>query len=198
MLRVAITGGLACGKSLVGSLFAADGVPVCDSDDLAHRAIQRENAAYRGILSAFGKSILGRDGQIVRARLGKIVFEDPDRLKLLNGIVHPRVKRLWESWLRGQRGHAAAAVMIPLLYETGWESNWDTVVCVSASEGDQRARLRSRGLTAREIKLRLAAQMPVCEKMERADHVIYNCGSLELLREQTLRVLNALLESKHA
>jgi len=198
MLRVAITGGLACGKSVVGSFLAGNGVPVCDSDDLAHMAIAKGTFAYREILREFGKDILGPDGEIVRSRLGKIVFEDPGRRALLNAIVHPRVKRSWETWLRRQRGYPFGIVVIPLLYETGQESAWDRVVCVGSLEVDQRARLRARGLKNREIDLRLAAQMPVWEKMERADHVIYNCGSLELLRCQTLRLVNELLESKHA
>lgn len=197
-MRVAVTGGIACGKSLVGSLLETNGIPVCDSDELAHRAILKDTGAYREIVGAFGRRILGCDGEIVRDRLGRIVFEDPACLKKLNAILHPRVKAAWEAWLRRQRERVAGVVMIPLLYETREESNWDTVVCVGAPEDEQCARLRARGLAAREIKLRLAAQMPVWEKMERADHVVFNCGSLDLLRRQTVRVINALLERKHA
>lgn len=198
MLRIAITGGIACGKSQVGALFAANNVPVCDADELAHSVIRKGTGVNRRIIEEFGRGLVGPDGEIDRSVLGRIVFGDPERLQALNALVHPGVKVLWESWIRKQRGKAAVAVMIPLLYETGEEGRWGSVVCVSARESDQRKRLKARGLTVRDIKLRLAAQMPVWEKMERADHVIYNCGSRELLKEQTLRVLNELLERKHA
>ena len=198
MLRVAITGGIACGKSVVGSLFDANGIPTCDSDELAHRAILKGKPAYSRILKAFGRTIVGSDGEIVRARLGKLVFGHPERLARLNSIVHPEVKVMWKAWLRGLRAKAAAAVIIPLLYETGLESDWDAVVCVGAPDCERVARLRVRGLSAGEINQRLAAQMPVWEKMEMADHVIFNGGSMELLREQTVRVITELLERKHA
>jgi dephospho-CoA kinase len=124
------------------------------------------------------------------------VFDDPARLSALNSIVHPEVRRLWTAWLAGVGpGSKAAIVIIPLLYEIGDDANWDTVICVSAPEEDQMRRLLARGLSEREAGRRLSAQMSVLEKMERADYVIYNTGTVELLKKQTGRVVSQLLEA---
>ncbi len=198
MLRIAVTGGIACGKSLAGSFIEEAGIPVCDSDNLAHQAISSGTLAYRAVVDAFGRGILGEDGEVVRSRLGRVVFGDSAKLKKLNAMLHPVVRAMWKKWMRGQRGRKAVAVVVPLLYEIADERNWDAVICVGGPEADQRARLKARGLTAREVGQRLAAQMPVAQKMARADHVIYNCGSVPLLRAQTVRVINELVERKHA
>jgi len=149
---------------------------------------------YREVVEAFGSDILGDDGGIDRRKLGTIVFRDAGRLSVLNGLVHPVVRGLWLKWLGEQRTRAAA-VVVPLLYEIGDGGNWDRIVCVGAPETDQRARLAERGLTAEEIDERLRAQLPVFEKMDRADHVIYNAGSRELLREQVRRIVKEIVEN---
>ena len=87
MLRIAITGGIACGKSQVGALFAANNVPVCDSDELAHRVIMNGTGAYRQIIDEFGRKVVGQDGEIDRSALGRIVFANPERLRILNALV---------------------------------------------------------------------------------------------------------------
>ena len=194
MRRLAVTGGIACGKSAVGSIVADHGIPVCDADDLAREAMTAETPVWREVLRVFGDGVLGAAGQIDRGALGDIVFSDAGKLHALNSIVHPAVKKAWQAWLDARGDAAAAVVIVPLLYEIGEDKGWDAVVCVSARESDQRQRLRMRGLTENQIGARLAAQMPVLEKATRADHVIFNCGTMDLLREQTSRVLRSALE----
>ena len=194
MVTFAVTGGIACGKSLTGLLLAEAGVAVCDTDQLAHQLMSRGRPVYDAVVQTFGRVILGPDKAIDRTRLGSLVFDDSRALAKLNALVHPAVKESWRDWLAGQSGVKAAAVLIPLLYEVGEEAGWDAVVCVACSPDIQFKRLMERGFSERETRLRMNAQMPIEEKMERADYVIFNEGSVEVLREQTQRVLNDMVE----
>jgi len=195
MLKLAITGGIACGKSLVGSCLAAQGVPVCDADDLAHAAMSPGTDLHALVVAEFGNRILKPDGAIDRQKLGALVFSSVEKREKLNRMVHPRVRLAWEQWLREREGKfPVAAVIIPLLYEVGLEDGWDAVVCVMASRAMQMARLRARGLSEEEAVRRITAQMPLVAKAERADYVIVNNGSRQLLEEQTMRVLKSIRE----
>ena len=198
MLRIALTGGIACGKSLVGATLEKQGVAVCDADLLAHELMLPGQAAYREIVGEFGQGILDPDGQINRVKLGGRVFADPLQLARLNAITHPRVAAAWTAWLAGLPAQTpVAVVLIPLLYEAGLESGWDAVVCVSASQDAQETRLLARGLTRDQARRRMASQMPVAEKARRADFVIVNDGTVAKLERQTEEVLARLLESKY-
>ena len=193
MVRIAITGGIACGKSLVASYVAELGIPVCEADGLAHAVLAPGEAVHKAVVERFGREIVGSDGAIDRVRLGRLVFEDERRLAELNALTHPEILRRLRVWLsaRGAEVPVVAAV-IPLLYEIGDEANWDRVVCVAAPEADQRRRLAERGLTAEEVRLRVASQWPQVRKTERADFVIFNGGSRELLRQQTNDVMRTI------
>ena len=189
MVTIAITGGIACGKSLVGCYLAEVGVPVCDADDLARDVVAQGERAYEEIVAEFGRWILRATGEIDRAALGREVFGDARRLARLNALTHPAIMqrlRAWVAAMAGAGGHAAA--VIPLLYEIRDECNWGAVVCVSAPERAQLTWLGERGMAPDEARQRLAAQLPLAQKMERADYVIFNCGTRELLRQQTNRV----------
>ena len=194
MLKIAVTGGIACGKSTVGECLAAERVPVCDSDDIARDLVRPDRPVHASLVEAFGRSILDAAGGIDRAALAGIVFRDPVQLARLNGLVHPEVKQAWRRWLEERSDARAAAVIIPLFYEIGEGEGWDAVICVGAHEQDQVERLRRKGMPEEQIRLRMAAQWPVVDKMKRADYVIFNCGALGLLREQTCRVLKGILE----
>jgi dephospho-CoA kinase len=190
MLKIAITGGIACGKSRVGSFLAEQHVAVCDADDLAHEVTRAGRPVYYAVISKFGDEIVGEGGEIDRQRLGNIVFSDPRKLSVLNSIVHPAVKSAWRKWLseRGP-GTDAAAIIVPLLFETNEAQGWDAVVCVSASESVQVRRLAGRGISEADARKRFSAQMALSKKMECSDYVIHNDGSEGLLREQTRRVV---------
>jgi len=197
MLRIAITGGIACGKSLVGSFLADEGFAVLEADRVAHKEMSPSGAAYQPLVESFGKTILGDDGWIDRPVLGAMAFGNPQVLRRLNAAVHPHVKRRIQDWLDERRlsgGSRVAFVIVPLLYEAGMETGWNAVVCVASSEKTQLRRLAERRISAGDASKRLAAQMPMQEKVRRADSVIFNNGSEELLRIQTMRVLKRILE----
>jgi dephospho-CoA kinase len=198
MVRIAVTGGIACGKSLVGSMLAEDGVAVCEADEIARRLMRPGAPVFDAVVQAFGRGILAADGTIDREILGRRVFSDAAERTRLNALVHPGTRQECERWLedlaRGPRRPRAAAVIVPLLYEAGMEKGWDAVVCVAGPEGVQMLRLAARNLSDEEARLRLAAQMPPSRKMELADYVIFNNGTLDMLRQQTRRVLQSILE----
>mgnify|MGYP001605868741 CR=1 FL=1 len=198
MLRIAVTGGLACGKSVVGRYLAEADLAVCDADDMAHDLIARGRRAYEEIVAVFGRDILGNDGEIDRRRLGARVFSNPAELEILNRIVHPDVKKRWVKWLESRRkdGCRAAAVIVPLLYEAGEGAGWDAVVCVAASENTQIQRLLERGLSRQDIEQRIGAQMPIAEKVKLADYVIVNEGTMDLLKRQVEIVVENIMEKE--
>ncbi|MFC1462680.1 dephospho-CoA kinase [Verrucomicrobiota bacterium] len=196
MVRIAITGGIACGKSLVASFLAEEGVPVREADELAHELMAPGTPVFEEIVGEFGAGILGGDGSIDRALLGKNVFSDGERLARLNAITHPPIECAWEEWLsaHGAAGEAAAAVVVPLLYETGREKNWNFVICVSAYESLQLERLLARGLAEEDARKRMGAQGPITEKMASADYVVVNNGAVDAAGEQVIRILRDMLE----
>lgn len=186
MVRIAITGGIACGKSLVAAYAAESGVPVCEADKLGHDVLEPGEGVYEAVVDRFGKGIVASDGRIDRTRLGSLVFGDAAALQDLNRLTHPEIIRRLQAWVTTQaEGQACVAAVIPLLYEIGEDRNWDRVVCVAAPEAEQMRRLAGRGLSAEEARLRIAGQWPQGTKMERADYVIYNSGSQDCLRRQT-------------
>lgn len=195
MLKIAVTGGIACGKSRVGAFLSGMNVPVCDCDMIAHELMSRGGPVFRDVVEAFGSDALNVHGEIDRKRLGNLAFSSRERLTVLNSIVHPGVKATWEEWLKGIDASAvAAAVIVPLLFEGGFEQGWDGVICVSAPFDRQLNWLIERGLGEAEARLRASAQLDVTEKMKRSDVVLYNVGSLDGLRKQTERALELVLE----
>jgi len=193
MIKIALTGGIACGKSLTGEMLRTRGIPVCDTDEIAHEVLEKDAAVQAALIKEFGTDIMDATGQIDRTVLGKKVFIDPDKRIQLNCLTHPAILRRLAEWMVKQEassGHVVA--IIPLLYEIEAQHAWDVVVCVGAPESEQLRRLRERGLTADEAQARIGAQMRLAEKMERADFVIFNCGSKALLEEQVNQVLRGI------
>ena len=188
MLRVGLTGGIACGKSLAGAALRVLNVPVCDADDLAREAVAPGEAAYKAIVERFGPAYLAEDGTLDRAALGRRVFSDEAQRAALNAIVHPEVMRRLAAWLKAQASAPMAVGIVPLLYEIGDEGRWDRVVCVAAPTGEQRRRLRARGLSEAEALARIEAQWPLAVKMERADCVLFNNGAPEWLERQVVEM----------
>ncbi len=197
MTRICVTGGIACGKSLVGAVLAELGVAVIDTDLVCHDLMRVQRPLGRQVTAAFGQAILGDDGEIDRGRLGRIVFANPENLKRLNRLVHPAAIRAVNSWLRKQAtrrgGRRLAAVLVPLVYEAGWDTAWDRIVCVAAPVCLQVARLRRRGLAAESARARIAAQWPVEDKMRRADYVVFNGGGRSCARRQVVNIIEAIM-----
>lgn len=192
---LALTGGIACGKSETGRILEEQGFAVLDTDFLAHQLMKAGGPVFQRVVEQFGDQVIGIDGEINRAALGKIVFEDPAALEDLNRQVHPAVIDAAEQWKSNQNGDAA--VMVPLLFETGWTDPWDAIICVSADERTIFQRLEKRGLNEADARRRIAAQMPLSEKEKRADFIIRNSGTLDALHEQVCSTIQRIRNQRN-
>src|SRR5262249_39150298 len=159
--RVALTGGIATGKSYVATRLRERGIPVLDADALAHGAMAAGTEGAAAITARFGADVVAADGAIDRKKLGPIVFADPAARRDLEAIVHPVVYRAIVAGLRAfaQLGHAVTVVDVPLLFETGHGGEYDRVIVTACASETQIARLIERGLTPDAARQRLAAQM---------------------------------------
>jgi dephospho-CoA kinase len=187
MVRLGLTGGIASGKSAVAAMLRELGFSVLDADSLAHKLIEPGQPGYDEVLREFGPSIAGAGGRIDRAKLSSIVFADRGKLDRLNAIVHPRVAEVifsqFELWHRaGVRD--AVFVEAALLIESGIHKNLDGLVVAWCEPEQQLERLLARGLSANEARRRIAAQLPVEEKLRLATERIDCSGSLEETRRQ--------------
>ena len=187
---LAITGGIACGKSEAGRILSQEGFSILDTDLLAHEIMSTGTPVFERVVEAFGKTILSTEGEVDRTKLGQLVFSNPAVRETLNGLVHPAVIQETEEWKAKQQGDAA--VLVPLLFEAGWTEGWDAIVCVSADEKQIFQRLGKRGLSEGEARKRIAAQMPLAEKEAKADFVIRNNETLNALHEETLKVIECI------
>jgi dephospho-CoA kinase len=174
MLRVALTGGIATGKSYCLAQFASLGVPTIDADRLARDAVAPGSRVLSAVAARFGASILQADGSLDRAALARIVFNDAAARADLEALVHPDVYRRISEWLAALPPRTRVAIAdIPLLFETGHTHDFDRVIVVACEPREQLRRLVSRdGLSERDARARLDAQWPIEEKEARADYVI--------------------------
>ena len=198
MLKVALTGGIATGKSHVLDRFRELGVPCLDADALAHGVMASGTEATRAIAARFGADILAADGAVDRKKLGRIVFADASARRDLEAIVHPAVYRAISAGMRAFEiiGDAPLAVVdVPLLYETGHAGDFDRVVATICPPAMQLARLQDRGLSHAAALQRVAAQMPADEKAARADYVVTTDGTTENTDAQVERIWRTLLRA---
>ena len=180
MLRVGLTGGIACGKSVVARFFAEKGIPVVNDDVAARDAVGAGTPGLTAVLREFG-DVLGPDGELDRPRLGRIVFGDDAKRRRLMEITFPFIGELLRQRFRAAEEVGAAMIVYEsaLLIENGGADSWRPLVVVRATREQQLARLRERnGLDADDAHRRIAAQMPVDEKAAIADHVIDNTGTI--------------------
>ena len=194
MLKIALTGGIATGKSYVLDQFRQRGVPCLDADVLAHGVEAAGTEATRAIAARFG-DVLAPDGAVDRGKLGPIVFADPLARRELEAIVHPAVYRAIAAGLRGFEllgKDPLAVVDVPLLYETGHAADFDRVIVTACPPEVQIARLVARGMSDVEARQRLAAQWPTEQKAARADFVITTDGPYENTNRQVEAVYRAL------
>jgi dephospho-CoA kinase len=196
MLKIALTGGIATGKSHVADRLRALGIPVLDADVLAHGAMAPGTEGAAAIARRFGPDILAPDGSVNRMRLGPIVFTDEDARRDLEAIIHPAVHRAIAAGLRAFEllGHRFAVVDVPLLYETGRAGDYDRVIVTTCSAAAQLQRLVKRGMTEEAARQRIAAQLPTAEKAARADFVIQTDGTFDDTDRQ-IAALHATLET---
>jgi dephospho-CoA kinase len=196
-LRVALTGGIACGKSVVARLLAEKGAVVYSADEAAHALMQPGRPAWKRIVGRFGRSILRPDQTIDRAALGAIVFADAEARGFLNGVVHPLVLADQERRFRGAARSGRCRLFVveaALTIEAGYAERFDRVVVVHCRRTDQIRRLRERdGLGRAEALRRIGAQMPLREKRRQADYVIDASGTLRETVEGTERLYAQLM-----
>ena len=195
VIIVGLTGGIASGKSTVGGMFKQLGAYLIDFDVLAREVVRPHLKAWKGIVEHFGTEVLNEDLTINRGMLAEMVFNDNAKLGKLNEIVHPAVLEEDEQRMEEIRRIDPAAIVvkdIPLLFEMDYREFVDKVVVVYASEENQMKRLIDRGLDREGAAKRIGAQMPLAEKVNLADFVIQNNGSLAETRRQVEMIYNAL------
>jgi dephospho-CoA kinase len=194
MLKVGLTGGLACGKSFVGAALADMGCLLIQADELGHEVLAPGGPAHDAVVNEFGREILSGDGTIDRKALAARVFGDPERLARLNALVHPAVIRLEEeraAEYAAVKSDGIAVVEAAILIETGSYKRFDKMILVTCDEQSQFERAMHRGGAAEsDVRARLARQMPVAEKRKFADFVIDTSGN----KEDTLRQTRAVYE----
>ncbi len=176
--RIALTGGIATGKSRCAAVFRAAGVPVIDADIVARDVVAPGTTGMTAITSRFGPTVVAADGSLNRAALGALVFADAAARRDLEAIIHPRVYEAIGRWFASQTADLAVAD-IPLLFETGRDDDFDVVIVAACRPEQQLARLMARnGLSEGDARARIAAQWPIAEKAARADYTIDTSGTL--------------------
>ncbi len=196
LVKIGLTGGIASGKSTVSKLLEEFGVPVFDADKEVHLLLAKDEAVKLLLKEKFGADIIALDGSVDRKKLGEIVFSDSELRIWLEGVIHVRIdEKMSEFVMQSERNNCKVVVFdIPLLIEKGWQSKVDKVWLVYVPRQIQLERVLLRdGLTTVQAEQRLAAQMPLVEKLSFADLVIDNSGDLEETRRKIKDELAALL-----
>jgi len=193
--RIGLTGGIATGKSYVRAKFQELGVPTIDADVLAREAVAPGGEGLAAVVARFGPGVLDAAGALDRRRLAHIVFADAEARRDLEAIVHPFVRARADAWFRhvDAAQHPIAIADIPLLYETGGETLYEAVVVTACDAEEQVRRIVARDhVTETDARQRLAAQMPIEEKVRRANYVIHTDGSHADTDRQVAEVLRKL------
>ncbi|MCF3136681.1 dephospho-CoA kinase [Streptomyces olivochromogenes] len=194
MLKVGLTGGIGAGKSEVSRLLVEHGAVLIDADRIAREVVAPGTPGLAAVVEAFGEEVLAPDGSLDRPRLGSIVFADPDRLAVLNAIVHPLVGLRSRELEDAATDDSVVIHDVPLLTENGLASLYDVVVVVDASPETQLDRLvRLRGMTEQDARARMAAQATREKRLEIADIVIDNDVPLDALHRRVTEVWTDLL-----
>ncbi|MGY4993474.1 dephospho-CoA kinase [Streptomyces sp. 900105245] len=194
MLKVGLTGGIGAGKSEVSRLLVEHGAVLIDADRIAREVVAPGTPGLAAVAEAFGEDVLAADGSLDRPRLGSIVFSDPEKLALLNSIVHPLVGARSQELETAAADDAVVIHDVPLLTENGLAPLYDVVVVVDAPPGTQLDRLvRLRGMTEDDARARMAAQASREQRREIADIVIDNDVPLDALRKRVAEVWDDLV-----
>ena len=193
-MRVGLTGGVASGKSTVSGILRQLGAVVIDADALAREVIEPGTPGLAAVVGEFGPEILTDDGDLDRARLGALVFADPDRRAALEAIVHPLVRARAAELEQAAPPGRIVVSDIPLLVETGQAGDFDAVVVVDVPEELQVARaVRERGWSEDEARARVVAQGSRSDRLAVATYVVDNTGTLEDLRHRVTEVFEELV-----
>ena len=192
-LRVALTGGIATGKSHCLRTFAALGAATIDADTLARDVVRRGSEGLQAVVERFGPEIVGADGELDRPALGSRVFSDLGARRDLEAIIHPRVYTRIQEWLTALSADAVGIADVPLLYETRKDRDFDRVIVASCPPEMQITRVIARDrLTREQATQRLSAQLPIAEKARLADYVIDTTGPVGETDAQIAKVWEML------
>ena len=195
MKRIALTGGMGTGKSHVRAVFAALGVPTIDADTLARDVVAHGTPGFEAVVAKFGRGILNTDGDLDRRALGALVFADAGKRHDLEAILHPAIKGAIDQWFMtlDQSAQPFAIADIPLLYEVGLDKEYDAVIVTACTPQNQVRRIMARdSLDATEVQRRLEAQLPIEDKVKRANYVVDTNGSLVQTNAQVHKLYNEL------
>lgn len=195
MISVALTGGIGSGKSLVADLFAEHGAICIDSDQLSREVIERGKPGFDEVVARFGDDILS-GGEINRAKLAEIIFQDSKARQDLEAIIHPKVRELALRMTSKAGENAVVINEIPLLFETNGQDRFDLVITVESSLENRRARLLERGLKLYEIDKRIAAQASTEERNSIADVIIENDGDVSNLEAQVANIWERVIRPR--
>ena len=201
-MRIALTGGIACGKSTLAKFLRELGIRLLDADDVVHELEAPGGAAVPAIAARFGAGILAADGSVDRPKLAEIVFADAAARRDLEAILFPLVRSRLRAFTSeaARRGRPPSTAplyiaIIPLLFESHWEGDYDIILAITSPLECQIHRMmRTRGYSRVQAEARLAAQMPVAEKAARADFVVVNDSTHEHLKDEARRLVAWLKE----
>lgn len=196
MFRVALTGGIASGKSHVRRRFEALGVDTIDADTLVHEALGPGTPAAISIAQRFGNGVIAVDGSVDRRRLGEQVFADDEARRDLEAMLHPAVYAAIAEWFEAlaRAGKELGIADIPLVYETGHEGDVDAIIVAACGPEEQERRVMARdGLSREAARQRVAAQLAIDDKIRRADFVIWTTGTLEETDRQVDELAGTLM-----
>jgi dephospho-CoA kinase len=198
MLIVGLTGGVASGKTVVSQVLREEGAYIIDADQIAKELVQPHQPAWNELVKVFGEEILQEDGTIHRKKLADKVFADLKQRELLNQILHPRIREEMDRRTKeiGQKDPEAIVVIdAPLLVERGEHHEIDKLIVVTSTQTQQIKRLKDRdGISPEEALRMLSSQMPLEKKVELADFVIQNEGSLEETKKRAKEIFGELKE----
>ncbi len=185
-----LTGGVGMGKSTAAGFLLQLGARVVDTDEIAHELVSPGQPALAEIADNFGQHLIAPDGKLRRAELARIVFTDTAAREKLEAILHPRIREHWSAQVVEWRKENCplAVVVIPLLFETQAENQFDKIICLACSPVTQRERLAARGWSPEQSRQRLAAQMPAEQKLARAHFVVWTEGAPEVSRRQLAEI----------
>ena len=196
MIKLGVTGNIACGKSLVETFLQQEGVPTIDADRVVHDLYEKDQDTINQVYNLFGSTgldVCDEKGGISRKKVGAIIFKDEEKLRELEKIVHPKVNQKIKEFFNQNQDKEIAAAIVPLIYEAKMQDMFDKVLLVTVDDAEQLKRLINRNsLSAEEAKVRIGSQISQDEKKKQADFIVDNTGCSEATRHQFREVLNKL------
>lgn len=194
MIVIGLTGGIASGKSTVCDFLKAYNIPICDTDYLARKVVQKDSVGLRNIVTHFGQSVLNSDGTLNRQQLSAIVFKDETKRNQLNAILHPLIFDEIDRFKHDNQHETIICIDMPLLFESHYHNQVDLIVVVFTTQQQQLERLMKRNqLTEHDALLRINAQLPLSEKVLKADVVIDNSKDLKTTQNQVEKFVTDVL-----